>query len=187
MLITQQTHFLIKTQPYAIDIANQLTKDGKEVNGDELALKLQAMAHYFYMYIWESLTQQEKFLLYDLAEDNLVNSFDDYDLNMLLAKGIIMRPDGSLKLFNKGFRNFILTAIGNTELTKIKNNIKDNGNWSKLRNPLLIIMVAILSFLIASQQEIYSKLMSYVAALVGGIPIILKLFSFFSKNDPKNS
>ncbi|MDQ6902328.1 MAG: cache domain-containing protein [Bacteroidota bacterium] len=184
---TQQTHFLIKTQPYAIDIANQLTKNGKEVNGDELALKLQGMAHYFYMYIWESLTQEEKFLLYDLAEDNLVNSYDDYDLNMLLAKGVIMRPDGSLKLFNKGFRNFILTAIGNTELTKIKNNMKDNGNWSKLRNPLLIIMVAILSFLVASQQEIYSKLISYVAALVGGIPVILKLFSFFSKNDPKNS
>ena len=184
---TQQTHFLIKTQPYAIDIARQLTKNGKDVNADELALKLQAMAHYFYMYIWESLTKEEKFLLYDLAEDNLVNSFDDYDLNMLLAKGVIVRPDGSLKLFNKGFRNFILTAIGNTELTKIKNNIKDNGNWSKLRNPLLIIMVAILGFLIASQQEIYSKLISYVAALVAGIPVILKLFSFFSKSDQKNS
>ncbi|MEO8860411.1 MAG: hypothetical protein ABI358_03255 [Ginsengibacter sp.] len=184
---TQQTHFLIKTQPYAIAIANQLTKGGKEVNADELALKLQAMAHYFYMYIWESLTKEEKFLLYDLAEDNLVNAFDDYDLNMLLAKGVIIRPDGSLKLFNNGFRNFILTAIGNTELTKIKNNIKDNGNWSKLRSPLVIIMVAILSFLVASQQEIYSKLISYVAALVAGVPVILKLFSFFSKSDQKNS
>jgi hypothetical protein len=184
---TQQTHFLIHTQHYAIEIANQLRKKDRFVSSDELALKLQVMAHYFYMYIWESLTKEEKFLLYDLAEDNLVNSFDDYNLNMLLAKGVIIRPDGTLKLFNKGFRNFILTAIGNTELSKIKNNIRDNGNWSRLRNPLLIILLAILAFLITSQQEIYSKLISYVAALAAGIPVILKLFSFFSKSDQKGN
>jgi len=125
--------------------------------------------------------------LYDLAEDNLVNSFNDYDLNMLLAKGIIIRPDGTLRLFNKGFRNFILTAIGNSEAMKIKNNIKDNGNWNQLKNPLIILVLAILAFLLTSQQEVYSKLISYVAALVAGLPVILKLFSFLSKSDQKSS
>ena len=48
----------------------------KELNADELAYKLQFTSHYFYLYIWQSFTKEEKFLLYDLAEDNLVNSFD---------------------------------------------------------------------------------------------------------------
>jgi hypothetical protein len=68
---------------------------------------------------------------------------------------------------------------------KIKKNIKDNGNWNKLKSPLLIIVTAILLFLLTSQQEAYSKLISYVAALLAGVPMILKLFSFFDKTSEK--
>ena len=106
---------------------------------------------------------------------------------MLLAKGVITRPDGTLRLFNKGFRNFILTAIGNSEAMKIKNNIKDTGNWNKLKNPLLILVLAILAFLLTSQQEVYSKLISYVAALAASLPVVIKLFSFFGKSGQKDS
>jgi hypothetical protein len=124
--------------------------------------------------------------LYDLAEDNLVNSFDDYNLNLLLAKGVIVRMDGTLKLFNKGFRNFILTAIGNSEAMKIKNLIKDNGNWSRLKNPLIMVIVAILVFLLISQEEAYSKLITYVATLGAGIPAVVKLFSLFDNTNTKS-
>ena len=173
----------------AVETANVLTEEGTIVNVDELTFKLQVTAQYFYMYIWKSLTKEEKFLLYDLAEDNLVNSYDEYNLNLLLAKGVIIRDEGvgMLRLFNKGFRNFILTAIGNSEAMKIKRSIKDNGNWNRLKSPLLIILMAILVFLLTSQQEIYSRLLSYVAALTAGVPVILRLFSFFGKNDTKSN
>ncbi len=182
---TAYTHFLNRMQTAAIDAAAHLPKKIRKAKDDELILKLQVTSHYFYMYIWQSLTKEEKFLLYDLAEDNLVNSFDDYNLNMLLAKGVILRQDGTLKLFNKGFRNFILTAIGNSEAMKIKNQIKDNGNWGQLKTPLLLIIVAILTFLLASQEEAYSKLITYVATLAAGIPTVLKLFSLFDKSPQK--
>src|SRR4029078_1103034 len=177
---TRRTHFLNKMQQKAFDVASTLPGD-MSINRktDELALKLQTTSHYFYMYIWQSLTKEEKFLLYDHAEDNLVNSFDDYNLNMLICKGILVPIDGTLRIFNNGFRNFILTAIGNIEAMKIKNQIKDNGNWSKLKNPMLIIILAILAFLIASQQEAYSKLIAYAAALGTAVPTIMKIFSFF--------
>ena len=184
---THFTHFLGKIHKDTIEIAKDLFEKKLFVNPDELALMLQVTAHYFYLYIWQSLTKEEKFLLYDLAEDNLVNSFDDNNLNMLLAKGVIIRQDGTLKLFNKGFRNFILTAIGNSEAMKIKNTIKDNGNWTRLKNPLLIVVLAILTFLLTSQQEAYSRLIAYVAALATGVPTIIKLFSIFDKNGQKNS
>jgi hypothetical protein len=182
---TQLTHFLNKMQQPAIEIAKLLPEKQRAEKVDELAFKLQVTSHYFYMYIWQSLTKEEKFLLYDLAEDNLVNSFDDYNLNLLVAKGIILRPDGTLSLFNRGFRNFILTAIGNSEVMKIKRHIKENGNWSRLKNPLLIIIVAILTFLLASQEETYSKLITYVAALGAGIPTVLRIVSFFETTGQK--
>ncbi len=183
---TAHTHFLNKMRDSLINVANTLPENKKEKKGDEMVFKLQVMSHYFYIYIWQSLTKEEKFLLYDLAEDNLVNSFDDYNLNMLLAKGVIVRVDGTLKLFNKGFRNFILTAIGNSEAIKIKRLIKDNGNWSKLKNPLMIVIVAILIFLLISQEEAYSKLITYVATLGAGIPTVVKLFSLFDNSSSKS-
>ena len=139
------------------------------------------------MYIWQSLTKEEKFLLYDLAEDNLVNSFDNYNLSMLISKGIIVRPDGTLRIFNKGFQNFILTAIGNFEAMKIKNHIKDNGNWGKLKNPLIIVIFAILAFLLASQEESYTQILTYITALAAGIPTVIKLLSLFDKDGPKSN
>ncbi len=182
---THYTHFLHRMQQAAIDVTTPLNHLERMAKSDELAFKLQVTSHYFYMYIWQSLTKEEKFLLYDLAEDNLVNSYDNYNLCMLIGKGIIIPTDGTLKLFNKGFRNFILTAIGNTEAMKIKNEIKDNGNWNKLKNPLLMVILAILAFLLTSQEESYSKVITYLAALGAGIPTVLKIFSVFEKQNDK--
>jgi fumarate reductase subunit D len=67
---------------------------------------------------------------------------------------------------------------------KIKNRIKDNGNWSKLKTPLLIVLLAILTFLLTFQEEAYSKVITYVAALGTGIPVVIKLLSFFDKSKP---
>lgn len=184
---TEYTHFLAKMGPAARAVFNTIAPAGKAAAADLFPLKLQNTSQYFYMYIWQSLTKEEKFLLYDLAEDGLVNTFDDHNLNMLISKGVIIRYDGALKLFNKGFRNFILTAIGNAELHKIKKDIKDNGNWSKLKTPLLVVFIAILTFLLASQQETYSKVIAYMSALAAAIPTLIKLFSMIEKAPQKAS
>ncbi|MVN22451.1 cache domain-containing protein [Mucilaginibacter arboris] len=184
---TQYTHFLNNMQAAAIQATRSFAHHKIPDNSDSLAFKLQVTAHYFYMYIWQSLTKEEKFLLYDLAEDGLVNGFDAYNLSMLISKGVVVRDDTTLKLFNRGFRNFILTAIGNTEVRKIKSQMQDNGNWGKLKTPLLVVIFAILAFLLTSQQEAYSKLIAYVSALAAGIPAVIKLFSLFDTNSAQKS
>lgn len=185
---TSKTHYLNKMQQLAVSVGTRMAQhDLYHIVSDELAIKLQMTSHYFYMYVWQSLTKEEKFLLYDLAEDNLVNAVDDYNLNMLICKGVIVRADGSLKIFNNGFRNFILTAIGNIELMKIRNQIYDNGNWNKVKYPLYMVFVAIVLFLFTSQQEAYTKLLTYAAAVGTAIPAILKIFSLFDGIKQKES
>jgi hypothetical protein len=49
------------------------------------------------MYIWNSLTKEEKFILYDLAEDGLVNTHGHIELTMphrqrSLYNGTMMEP-----------------------------------------------------------------------------------------------
>jgi hypothetical protein len=183
---TNNGHFFKKLQQ---PIINQLKTDSKgkmPPDSDALSFKLGITAHYFYMYMWQSLTKEEKFLLYDLAQDGLVNPFDEYNLTLLLSKGLIVQEGCVLKLFNRGFRYFILTAIGNSEAMKIKNQIKDNGNWNKLKTPVLILIIAVLAFLFASQQEAYSTLIKYLTVITVGIPTVLKLFSFFDNTAPKS-
>lgn len=184
---TSYTHFLKKMQQPVISAVRASGHDADSIDCVSLAFKLHATSHYFYMYIWQSLTREEKFILYDLAEEGLVNSFDEYNLSMLISKGAIIQDDGRLKLFNRGFQDFILTAIGTSEAMKIRNEIKDNGNWSALKGPLQLIIIAILGFLFASQQETYSKILTYAAALGAGIPTVLKLFSFFDKGDAQKT
>jgi hypothetical protein len=106
---------------------------------------------------------------------------------MLICKGIISRKNGSLKIFNNGFRNFILSAIGNIEAMKIKSQILDNGNWNKVKYPLYIVFVAIIIFLFSSQQEAYTRLLTYAAALGTAIPALLKVFSLFDGTKQKSS
>jgi len=181
MMETQSGHFLKKMQEPIINRIKKLPQEDLAlIDGDSLAFKMQITSHYFYMYVWQSLTKEEKFLLYDLAEDGLVNPYDDYNLTLLISKGIITKDDGILRLFNKGFRNFILTAIGNSEAIKIRNQIKDNGNWKNLKTPLIILIVAILAFLFTSQQEAYSTVIKYLTILSVGVPAVLKFFTMFS-------
>lgn len=179
---TQYSHYLNNMYRMSLNKAERaLTRHQENVDAvtDSVIFKLQITSHYFYTYIWQSLTKEEKFLLYDLAEDGLVNPVDDYNLSMLISKGLIIKPDGTLRLFNKGFRNFILTSIGASEVNRIKEQVKDNGNWSSLKVPLIISLLAIAGFLIASEQEAYSKIITYVTAIGAGIPAVLKIFSLF--------
>ncbi|WCT10639.1 hypothetical protein [Mucilaginibacter jinjuensis] len=185
MYETRSGHFFDNMgKPIADMLAKRVT-DKNKVGIESLSIKLGITAHYFYMYMWQSLTKEEKFLLYDLAEDGLVNPYDDYNLILLICKGLIIRENGILKIFNHGFRNFILTAIGGTEAMQIQRQIRDNGNWSKLKVPLVILIVAVLIFLLASQQETYTTLVKYLTAIAVGVPTVLKIFSFFNSSESK--
>jgi hypothetical protein len=172
---TRNTHFLNRLRdPIRAELAKD---DASVIDGESLSAKLGVTAHYFYMYMWQSLTKEEKFLLYDLAEDGLVNPYDNYNLTLLISKGLIIREYNILKLFNHEFRNFILTAIGQMEAMQIQAQIKDTGNWSKLKTPILILIIAVLVFLFTSQKETYSTLFEYLAIIGAGVPILLNAAS----------
>lgn len=179
---TASGHFLQALYKPILAQQKQLEKDG--VTPNSIALKLGITGHYFYMYIWQSLTKEEKFLLYDLAEDGLVNGFDDYNLTLLISKGLVVHEDGRSRLFNLGFREFILTAIGQSEALAIQQEIKDNGNWSKLKAPLVLMIIALLVFLFTSQKEGYTDMLKYVAVITGGVPLIMQLFTLFRNTAP---
>jgi hypothetical protein len=148
-----------------------------EARHDSLTFKSQTSSYHYYFSIWQSLSREEKFLLFDLAEDGLVNAVDKNTLCLLINKGVIHREDGAMRLFSPGFRNFILTGIGNSETEKIMEKVNDNRNWNKIKMPLALVSLAILAFILSSQHETSTKLITSLGALAAVIPTIINFLA----------
>ncbi|HKR07427.1 MAG TPA: hypothetical protein VJY62_22525 [Bacteroidia bacterium] len=165
--------------------------DGKKNKNDretaaDLIYELQNLAHHAYRYLWDSLSPEEKFIVHDLAEEGLVNSYDSYRLGVLIKKGVIVRRSGTLGLFNISFRNFVLTSISRQDEQNIIELMKDEGSWSKFKTPLIVGIVAILIFLLSSQKEIFNQVLTILGALAAGIPVVIKFLTMGgSKSEDK--
>ena len=96
--------------------SKEISSDNPLAFKDDIIIKIQNLAHQYYQSLWNSLTMQEKLIVLDLAEDNLINSNNYYYLKSLREKGVIHYNDGQLKLFNYSFRNFILSQINDQEI-----------------------------------------------------------------------
>jgi hypothetical protein len=149
----------------------------KELEKDVFSIKLQSVTYNYYSSIWHSLTLDEKLILYDLAEDGLVNTHNTFAFNSLSSKGLIVRTNGLLRIFSNSFRNFILTSIGDYEKTRLKKQFEENGTWSRLKTPLVFVIMAILVFIAISQQAVFTKAIGYVSLFAGSIPALIQLLS----------
>src|SRR5204862_431339 len=79
------TNFLWKLHDVLSFDSEKTTRENKkELAYDELVLQEQSVSHNFYTEIWESLSRDEKFILYDLAEDGLVNIKNRFAVNLLV-------------------------------------------------------------------------------------------------------
>lgn len=156
---------------------------------DEYVWDAQMMTSQFYAYVWQSLTAEERYLIYDLAEEGLVNISNHYYLSMLVQKGLIRRKEesgGQLVLLNPSFRNYVLTAIDKKELQQIQQSIKSEASWNEFRIPLLIVVVGVLAILMISQQQSYSRIIGYLTALAAAIPTLNTLFSILKPATQKS-
>ena len=156
-------------------VAQLLEKDPAAIDKEDIILKVQSLAHIFYYYMWTSLTREEQFLLYDLAEDELINTTNKHRIRRLMNKGLIHLKDGRLTLFNQSFRNFILTSISTNDVKAIEAEIRDNGSWKKLRYPALLILAALSYFIFTAEQENLGDAVKYLSALAAAVPLIIKL------------
>ncbi|MFT3704964.1 MAG: hypothetical protein QM802_21540 [Agriterribacter sp.] len=174
---TRHAPFLDQLRPALVAANEKADYKQKRQTVDLLSLQLQVTAYNYYTCLWHCLSDEEKFIMYDLAEEGLVNTKNFFSVNMLISKGLIIEEDGNLHIFNRSFRNFIVTSIGQNEAEKINRQISTGSNWNKLQGPLLIAILAILAFLLISQEGTYSRLVAIISGLATGIPALVKIFS----------
>lgn len=128
--------------------------------------------------IWDSLTTDTRYVLYDFAQDHFVNYKNKDTLMYLLERGIIdcHQLTGRLKMMSLSFRIFILCRSKHDELflQKFKEE-SQGGTFSKLKFPMLIIAISGLVLLMYLNKDSYDR----VAVMGGSIVSVLALINKF--------
>ncbi len=151
--------------------------------------EIKIIAQLYYHNIWTSLTKQEQYLVYDLAQDGLMNTKNYSLIKQLHMKGLLIndQPSNKMTLFNKSFTNFIKTEIDPKEVLVIEKGIKEEGRWNNFRTPFLIVIGALVVFIASTQQQSFNSVFTYVSIFVTAATVFQKLIGVFDFGGAKPS
>lgn len=157
------------------EVHSRMDRDVKWKEREDIILRTQKLSENYYRSLWNHLAVEEQFVLFDLAQDGLVNSKNIDIVEALIDKGVVIYTN-KLRIMNRSFRNFILTVVGPSDLGHIDMQIKDAGTWGKIKIPLFIIVCALFLFVMESDR---SALFGYFTAFMAIIPAVVTLFGYF--------
>ena len=150
-------------------------------NEERIILKIQDLSRHYYNRLLDSCTREEKYILYDIARDMLVNTNNSVMINILLKKGLL-NYNGGFRLMNESFRNFVLTSIDPDDLKDYARALYPK--WKSYKAPLLLIAFGLAVFL-AFQENLLSNVDAIITTAVGGIAILTRFSGLFF-NFPKS-
>jgi hypothetical protein len=157
-----------------------LNKIHKEQYKDSYILKIKSLADSYYQHIWDTCTPEERFILFDLADDSITNLQNRDELMALIANGLI-KHDNGFELMNKSFAQFIIDHTNINKLIFMEFEAKRKGGWNKFRLPLILIGLSIGVFIITTQQDLVSNLYGVLISIGGVIGIASRFNVMFNK------
>jgi len=125
--------------------------------------------------IWKNLTIYEKIVLYDLADDGLMNRNNLKIIGQLADKKLILMKPLPI-IFDRGFREYIYQHISKSEIKKIETKLGLTGNWKNAKYLILLILIPLAAFIFISQGFTIEKSFGIFAGIVGAITTLMKLF-----------
>ncbi len=130
--------------------------------------------------IWNNLTSLEKIVLFDLADDGLMNRKNKEIIQKLINKRIIL-PNPAPSFFSNEFREFVMKNIKSEEVKSIEEKLGLKGNWHNAKYLILFILVPLAAFIVISQGISIEKVFGIFAgglAIITGILRLLDSSSF---------
>ncbi|HYJ38551.1 MAG TPA: hypothetical protein VEV87_08030, partial [Chitinophagaceae bacterium] len=152
-----------------LEYEEEIVEDLK--NGNEL-----------YLFVWNKFSDKEKYLLFDFAQDGLINYKNSKEIIELINKGIFVVHEERLRIFSPGFRAFILTSVDQTQLMNIQKMYKENSTWQFVRIPLLIALLGIAAVLFFTQQGVFDKLLLVIGGASTLLTVVMRYFGGSSGN-----
>ncbi len=162
---------------YRLDQRLNLRLDEGRRAGDRalreaVIVEVEQQAHLYYQALWNTCSEAEQYLIYDLAQDGLVNTHNRTSINNLIRKGLVRRGTDSLLLLNQSFRNFVLTVVDEAEALKMERKIRQEGTWNRIRVPISLILVAFAVFIFYFQADWFNDTLGLLTAVAAIIPAL---------------
>jgi hypothetical protein len=131
----------------------------------------------FFDNIWNKCSDEEKFLLMDLATEGLMNYKRSSAVYALLDKKLIIIRNNRLVLFSLTFRYYILKKKGTPDEIELRQKFNIQGTWSAFRTPLLLIILVVAGFIFFTQEESSRQIVALITSLTTLIPLLFKFLS----------
>ena len=145
-------------------------------NFEEHVLQMQFALEEVFKNIWQRCSDEEKFCLYDFAEDGFTNYKKVITLYELYNKGLIIQEENAPTTFLcMSFRNFLATKESAEEVKKYSK-LHTHSSWGTFRTVFYIILIAFAAFIFITQQQATQRLITVLTSLGALLPAMLKLF-----------
>ncbi|MCY1721838.1 hypothetical protein OU798_15900 [Prolixibacteraceae bacterium Z1-6] len=152
-------------------------KDEEEqILADAHLLKLQ------FSHIWKYLTRMEKLILFDLADDGLLNFKNRFLINRLRVKGLV-ELEPYPKIFSSAFRYFLKYSVDEDEKTGLEQMLGRQGKWKNTKYLLLLLLIPLAAFMVMSQGLSIEKVIGILTGVVALFSGTMRLMdtSWFGK------
>ncbi|HTI12086.1 MAG TPA: hypothetical protein VL832_26110, partial [Puia sp.] len=144
-----------------------------------LILRNQEKFETLYDCIWNDLSIEEQYVLYDFCLDSYTNYKNKAVLNSLMNKGILILRDDAFKPFSLSFRNYVLSKKHEESLNKFIIERSSGGNWASLRIPLLTIVAVVAIFTAYTQSDFTNQITAILTSLLALFPLLFKILENF--------
>jgi hypothetical protein len=152
-------------------------------DAEELIInKINTLADKYYNDLYENCNAGEKYALFDMAHDQIVNPKNEAAINGLLKKGLLVKKCYKINFMNMSFRRFISAKLNKAEKLKIEAAMgKPSGTWQGYRNTLMLVIVALFVFIGLANQDFLDNLNNLFVALGGVIAVVTGVLGLLSQ------
>lgn len=170
------SNYLSKSTFKELETHEKLIISENEIMKDESI----GFSHFYHL--WHTLSDREKYSLYDLSIDGFLNTKSTKAITNLMYKGIIYWKDG-LRVFHPAFRNFILANVAKDYGKQLVKEIGKKSTWASLSVVIYILILAALFFVAFSEPAFFSDFNTFITVAAGIVTVVPTVASLFAKGE----
>lgn len=145
---------------------------------EDYILNVQETSYSYYYSIWNSLSKEERYIVYDIAHDKFINTNNVDGIIDLLHKGLLIY-DHSLRLMNESFTNFILTKVDSDEALERELELTKRGDWNTASAVLLLVIISLIVFISFGKINILEDVNALLGSLAAIFTLLLRMSGIF--------
>ncbi|MEZ5199600.1 MAG: hypothetical protein R2764_25445, partial [Bacteroidales bacterium] len=163
---------------------------GREIDSPEelIVTRINSLADSYYEDLFNACSDQEKYVLFDLADDLIMNQKNTNAIFGLLKKGLIIKKCDKINLMNISFRRFVMNKYSKEEASALELKIgKEAGTWQGYKFTLILIILGLFVFIAMANQDFLDDLNQLFIVIGGGVAVITSVLGLLSRKNTESS